>query len=139
MKLVKIILVAAVLIAVASLVSFQNNVSPVANAELYQGKIIRDDLTVVGAAEFYSGPAKGSTTLSLGERVYYSGSGGMVLKPIRCFVAPGHVYSTGQRLNRIPEGSFPVRLFFKANNLFKEEGLIGDYPLFLFNLTAIHT
>ena len=119
MEFVRAILVAAVIIAAAQIVSIQDNAGPVNNTGLYEGKVLQDDLTILGAAKFYSGPANGSTTLSLGERVYWFDENGVTTKPIKYWIAPGHNYETGQRLDRLPEGSMPVHLFFAANSLFK--------------------
>ncbi|MFA5086651.1 MAG: hypothetical protein WC468_03660, partial [Candidatus Paceibacterota bacterium] len=109
-------------------VSPHGDASPVKDVDqLYEGKILKDDLTIIGVCEFYAGPAKESTTLSLGERIARIDPHGMLIKPIRHFVAPGHGYRVGQRLDRLPEGSMPVDLFFAAHGLSNQE--LGEFSL----------
>jgi len=132
MNFLRVVVVAAIIMVALQAVSIQGDASPVKDVDrLYEGKILQDDLTIVSACKFYAGPAKGSTTLSLGKRVARIDSGGILLKPIRYYVAPGHDYRVGQRLERIPEGSMPVDLFFAAHGLSNQElGKFSLPPLF---------
>lgn len=128
-----VVVVAAIIMVALQAVSPHGDASPARDVDqLYEGKILQDDLTIISTCEFYAGPAKGSTTLSLGERIVRIDSTGMLIKPIRHYIVPGHGYRVGQRLDRLPEGSMPVDLFFAAHGLSNQElGKFSLPPLFL--------
>ena len=77
--------------------------------------ILTDDLNVTAICEHCTGPARGHSTLSLGERIVNQGLGWMTTEPIRTVVVKSVGFKIGEKLAKLPEGAVPVEIFFGKN------------------------
>lgn len=69
------------------------------------------DKVVSAMGIHYAGPAKGCSTLSLGNKVINR----FVSQPAAYIVAPGNDYKLGQHLTDLPEGAQPLENYFGRN------------------------
>lgn len=70
-------------------------------------------LTVEAIGTFFSGPAQGHSTLTLGKVLVNSGPGWAVYRPLCAIVVPtDKAWGLGDVLPRVPENAVPVDVFF---------------------------
>ncbi|HVF69346.1 MAG TPA: hypothetical protein VNA13_02140, partial [Xanthomonadales bacterium] len=77
-------------------------------------RILNDSggLPIEAHALHFAGPAKGNSVIGVGREIINEGPRWSVSRPIFSVVSPGHEYSLGQRIKKLPDGTRTLKSVF---------------------------